>query len=426
MSRLSVCKKFDRHHSAETCRALASPDRGLGCRQDSIGHVGQRGAVEVGTHPQAFFSPLFLETVPSSSTRSAAQQGPGRCGALFPLSFLPLHHNQPHQCQAAVKSCPLSRSERVMSVPGPGRLGLIGAAVSRRPQFLTIPSLLSTPILLSISRHHQRHHPPQSAPAACPSALPVRPPAPSSLLFRAFVQTSAPPPRPSPQLLPARPLPPAPIPNPPRYVLGANGQPSFISRFVADNMGSETMTTLAMKVLGLAKNAGRWFFPRLGPSPAQSSPAPHSVNRCLDLLDDVFEDIAYRRMCGRGLGLIRPITSEPTADDDMDEDDDDDDWMFVEDPIRAMFAPRAPSPSSTTTTLVEGPVAASPSSTPTPPTSTRTRRARRTRRRRVRRSPRDAGRPLPPPPRRRRLGASAPLGSPLVGFEESDTWVRLG
>lgn len=147
MSRLSVCKKFDRHRSAETCRALASSDRGLGCRQDSIGHVGQRDAVEVSTHPQAFSSSLFLETVPSSSTRSAAQQGPGRCGALFPLSFLPLHHNQPHQCQAAVNSCPLSRSERVMSVPGPGRWGLIGAAVSRRPQFLTIPSFLSTPIL---------------------------------------------------------------------------------------------------------------------------------------------------------------------------------------------------------------------------------------------------------------------------------------
>lgn len=150
------------------------------------------------------------------------------------------------------------------------------------------------------------------------------------------------------------------------------------------------MTTMAMKILRLAKNAGRWFSPRLGPSPAQSSPAPHSVNRCLDLLDDVFEDIAYRRMCGRGLGLVRPITPEPTADDDIDEDDDDDDWVFVEDPIRAMFAPRAPSPSSITTTLVEGPVAASRSSTPTPPTSTRTRRARRTRRRRVRRSPRDA------------------------------------
>lgn len=408
MSRLSICKKFDRHRSAETCRALASPDRGLGCRQDSIGHVGQRGAVEVGTHPQAFFSSLFLETVPSSSTRSAAQQGPGRCGARFPLSFLPLHHHQPHQCQAAVKSCPPSRSERVMSVPGPGRLGLIGAAVSRHPKFLTIPSLLSTPILLSISRHHQRHHPPQSAPAACPSAFPVRPPAPSSLLFRAFVQTSAPPPRPSPQLLPARPLP-LPLPPSPTHqgtFLVPIGQPSCMSRFVADNMGSETMTTMAMKVLGLAKYAGRWFSPRLGPSPAQSSPAPHSVNRCLDLLDDVFEDIAYRRMCGRGLGLVRPITPEPTADDDMDEDDDDDDWVFVEDPIRAMFAPRAPSPSST----------------PTPPTSTRTRRARRTRRRRVRRSPRDAGRPR----RRRRLGASAPPGSPLVGFEESDTWVRLG
>lgn len=97
-----------------------------------------------------------------------------------------------------------------------------------------------------------------------------------------------------------------------------------------------------MKVLGLAKNAGRWFSPRLGPSPAQSSPAPHSVNRCLDLLDDVFEDIAYRRMCGRGLGLIRPITPEPTAEDDMDEDDDEDDWMFVEDPIRAIFAPPRP------------------------------------------------------------------------------------
>lgn len=274
MSRLSVCKKFDRHRSAETCRALASPDRGLGCRQDSIGHVGQRGAVEVGTHPQAFFSSLFLETVPSSSTRSAAQQGPGRCGALFPLSFLPLHHNQPHQCQAAVKSCPLFRSERVMSVPGPGRLGLIGAAVSRRPQFLTIPSLLSTPILLSISRHHQRHHPPQPAPAACPSALPVRPPAPSSLLFRAFVQTSAPPPRPSPQLLPARPLPLPPSPTHQGTFLVPIGQPSCMSRFVADNMGSETMTTLAMKVLGLAKNAGRWFPPRLGPFPAQSSPAP--------------------------------------------------------------------------------------------------------------------------------------------------------
>lgn len=118
------------------------------------------------------------------------------------------------------------------------------------------------------------------------------------------------------------------------------------------------MTTMAMKVLGLAKNAGRWFSPRLGPSPAQSSPAPHSVNCCLDLLGDVFEDIACRQMCGRGLGLVRPITPEPTADDDMDEDDDDDDWVFVEDPIRAMFGPRAPSPSSTTTTLVEGPVAA--------------------------------------------------------------------
>lgn len=155
MSRVSVCKKFDRHRSAETCRALASPDRGLGCRQDSIGHVGQRGAVEVGTHLQAFFSSLFLETVPSSSTRSAAQQGPGRCGALFPLSFLPLHHNQPHQCQAAVKSCPLSRSERVMSVPGPGRLGLIGAAVSRRPQssrsLPSSPPLSSSPSLVTTS-----------------------------------------------------------------------------------------------------------------------------------------------------------------------------------------------------------------------------------------------------------------------------------
>lgn len=66
------------------------------------------------------------------------------------------------------------------------------------------------------------------------------------------------------------------------------------------------------------------------------------------------------------LGFVHPITPEPTADD-MDEDDDEDDWVFVEDPISAMFAPRAPSPSSTTTTLVESrdPSPPSPSLTPT-------------------------------------------------------------
>lgn len=174
MSRLSVCKKFDRHRSAETCRALASPDRGLGCRQDSIGHVGQRGAFEVGTHPQAFFSSLFLETVPSSSTRSAAQQGPGRCGALFPLSFLPLHHNQPLQCQAAVKSCPLSRSERVMSVPGPGRLGPLFLVAHNSSRSLpSSPPLSSSPSLVTTSATIPLSLLPLPARLLSPSARPL-------------------------------------------------------------------------------------------------------------------------------------------------------------------------------------------------------------------------------------------------------------
>lgn len=122
-----------------------------------------------------------------------------------------------------------------------------------------------------------------------------------------------------------------------------------MSRFVADDLDSETVTTMAMKVLGLAKNVGRWFSARLAPSPSPLPPQPHSINRYIDLLDDVFEDIAYRRMCG--LGLVRPTTPKPTVDGD-------DDWVFVDDPIRALFAPHAPSASSTTTTLVESPVAA--------------------------------------------------------------------
>lgn len=125
-----------------------------------------------------------------------------------------------------------------------------------------------------------------------------------------------------------------------------------MSRFVVDDLDSETVTAMAMKVLGLLKNVGRWFSARLAPSPSPLPPQPHSTNRYIDLLDDVFEDIAYRRMCG--LGLVRPTTPEPT----VDEDDDDDDWVVVADPIRALFTPRAPSASSTTTTLVESPVAA--------------------------------------------------------------------
>lgn len=167
MSRLPVCKKFKRRRSAETCCALASPDRGLGCRQDSIGDVGQRCAVDAGAHPQASFSSLFLEIVPSPSTRPTAQQGPGRCGALFPLSFLPLYHNQPHQCQAALSSCPLSRPSDV----GPGWLGLIGAAVSRRPQFLSIPSLPFSPPLSSSPSFVTTRAPP--SPPICSRCLPV-------------------------------------------------------------------------------------------------------------------------------------------------------------------------------------------------------------------------------------------------------------
>lgn len=104
-----------------------------------------------------------------------------------------------------------------------------------------------------------------------------------------------------------------------------------MSRFVADDLDSTTVTTMAMKVLGLAKNVGRWFSARLAPSP--SPLPPHSINRYIDLLDDVFEDIAYRRMCG--LGLVRPTTPEPTVDED-------DDWVVVDDPIRAIFAPPRP------------------------------------------------------------------------------------
>lgn len=66
-----VCMAFDRHRSAESCRALASAYRALGSHQDSNGHVDQRGAVKVpGSHPHP-----FCEIVPSSSTRSAAPPG---------------------------------------------------------------------------------------------------------------------------------------------------------------------------------------------------------------------------------------------------------------------------------------------------------------------------------------------------------------
>lgn len=64
-------------------------------------------------------------------------------------------------------------------------------------------------------------------------------------------------------------------------------------------------------------------FPPASAVPRPVFARPPLSQMLLDLLDETFEDINYRRMCV--LGFVHPVTPEPTADDDMDEDDDEDD-----------------------------------------------------------------------------------------------------